>query len=163
MVWKKDQTVNWSPLPVLQSTENSEKKWGRNSKRFLMAELWLRHTGSVTTTSQSLKHTQPGWCEWQSSRRQLEPAQGTSRALPSWHQIWELRPETAQAGTTAFPKSCPGQLHTRDLARSALTPRTNLPTAQVLLEVTELPCPQGSRQVPTNSLSTSDFTFSHYF
>lgn len=57
MVWKKDQTVNWSPLPVLQSTENSEKKWGRNSKRFLMAELWLRHTGSVTTTSQSLKHT----------------------------------------------------------------------------------------------------------
>lgn len=62
MFWKKDQTVTWGPLPVLQSTEDFEKKWWRNSRCFLMAELWLRHMGSVTTASQSLQHT-PG-CMW---------------------------------------------------------------------------------------------------
>lgn len=112
----------------------------------------------------SQRHSRQAAWGWQSSRRQLEPAQGTSRALPPWHRIrerlcQELRPEAAQEETTVFPKSCLGQLYTRDLARSALTPRTNLHTAQVPLEVIWASLPSGQQagayQLP--------FHFSFYF
>lgn len=155
MVWKRDQTVIWGLLPVPQSTENSEKKWWRNSKCFPNSKCAGRalaeaHGECHHDIPLSQAHTRQAACERQSCRRQLEPAQGTSRALPSWHQIWgrrchELRPEAAQAETTVFPKSCPGQLYTLDLARSALTPRTNLHTAQVLLEVIWASLPSGQQ------------------
>lgn len=139
-------------LPVLQSTEDSwKKKVVKKFKTFPDSRaLGQAHRECYHYIQIPQAHSRQAASEWRSSRRQLEPAQGTSRAFPSYHQIWvhlchEHGPAAAQAEKTVFPKSCPGRLRTQDLARSALAPRTNLHRAQVLLEVIWASLPSGQQ------------------
>lgn len=63
MVWKKDQTVTWGPLPVLQSTENSEKKWWK-----IPSVSWLQSSGwgtqGVSPQHPNLSSTHQTGCMW---------------------------------------------------------------------------------------------------
>lgn len=134
-------------------------------KVFLKFKAWWQSSGwgtrGVSPRHPSLSSTHQTGCMWMTELQEAAGAcPGDQQSPPiltpdlssRWH---ELRPEAAQAETTVFLKSCPGQLYTLDLTRSALTPRTNLHRAQVLLEVIWASLPSGQQagayQLPFHS------------